>query len=50
MATKIPLDGYDGLWESMSRFSDILRKSNIENWSRLTDSIAKAILEFHKAI
>lgn len=43
MATKIPLDGYDGLWESMSRFSDILRKSNIENWSRLTDSIAKAI-------
>ena len=43
MATKTPFEGYEGLWSGMSQFSDILRKSNIENLGRLTDSIAKAI-------
>ena len=43
MATKTPFGGYEGLWEGMSQFSDILRKSNMENLGRLTDSIAKAI-------
>lgn len=43
VATKTPFEGYEGLWSGMSQFSDILRKSNIENLGRLTDSIAKAI-------
>ena len=43
MATTIPFDGFEGLWEGMSQFSDILKKSNIENLGRLTDSIANAI-------
>lgn len=43
MATKTPFEGYEGFWSGMSQFSDILRKSNIENLGRLTDSIAKAI-------
>ena len=43
VATKTPFEGYEGLWSGMSQFSDILRKSNIENLGRLTDSIAKAM-------
>lgn len=43
MAKTTPFDGYEGLWEGMSQFSDILRKSNVENLGRLTDNIAKAI-------
>ena len=43
VATKTPFEGYEGLWSGMSQFGDILRKSNIENLGRLTDSIAKAI-------
>lgn len=42
MATKV-YDGYEGMWEGMPQFSEILKKSNIENFGRLSDSIAKAI-------
>lgn len=43
MSTKIPFDGYEGLWEGMSRFNDILKNSNAENFARLTERMANAI-------
>lgn len=43
MAVKAPFEGYDALLQMTSKFSDILKKSNIENMGRLTDSIAKAM-------
>ena len=43
MKTKFPYDGYEGVWHVLSQYRDVLSKSNIESFNRLTDSLSRAI-------
>lgn len=43
MAEENVFEGYEGLLRGVSKASEILKNSNIENLERLADGIAKSI-------
>ena len=45
MFAKEDIHRYDGLGQALSQFSDVLKRSNAENFSRLIDRMANSIIK-----